>query len=394
MLLKTSSALTSWRRAAWSTRACVVLSLVAILLLVLHFNALLPPHYGSAADSPAVAAASLHSSLVHQPSPPSTFCSHKAYLPSSHRNSIAPSFPPSAGSVSLFASPVLLSSISAFLSSGVTCFDIDVFSTADSVLMVGHPTDTQLFLHAGRPAAPVSVAASATGLYVETLLASTIRALDPLSYIMTLDELLAALPLVQSATGASVDFVTVEPKGKLNSATGIDAIVSRLNQPAHASVRSRINLLVSVSATAASLRRSHPWLQTGLPLRDVGVAEGSSADVVCDARRPLAERLAALQPYTWLWPSDKSVMRCGRVADGGEDLIQRVRRDGKRVGTWVVDEPAIAQRVWNRTDRIVSNVPFDVRAAVALQREAPPDEETREEAQPAAADAVRTVSVS
>ena len=397
MLLKASSLLTSWRRAAWSSQFCLVVLLVTLALLVLHYSTLLSSHSVSSLISSPLDPTAYQSSLQQQqpPPPPSTFCSHKAYLPSNHRTSLAPSFPPSAGSVSLFASPVLLSSITAFLSSGITCFDIDVFSTADNVLMVGHPTDTQLFLSSGRPAQPVSMAASATGLYVETLTFATIRTLDPLSYIMTLDELLTALPVVQSSTGTAIEFITVEPKGKLVHQTGIDTIVTQLNQPIHERIRDHINLLVGVSATAATLRKNYPWLQTGLPLRDVGVEEGSSADIVCDARRTLTERLSTLAPYTWVWPSDKSVLRCGRVMDGGEDLIQRVRRDGKRVGVWVVDDAIIAERVWNRTDRIVSNVPFNVRAAVELRREQLSVEQTKRDSGTAAeAPASRTVSVS
>ena len=393
MLLKSSFVLTSWRRSAWSSQFCFLLLIITLALLILHYTALLSPH-SSSIDASSINPTA-YSSLIREPSPPSTICSHKAYLPSSHRASIAPSFPPSGGSVSLFASPVLASSIAAFLSSGITCFDIDVFSTADNVLMVGHPTDTQAFLSSGRPAPPVSVAASATGLYVETLLSTTIRALDPLSYIMTLDELLTALPLAQAATGVNVDFVTIEAKGKLNHEAGLDAIVDRLNQPAHEAVRTHINLLVGVSATAASLRKKYPWLQTGLSLRDVGVEEGSSADVFCDIRRAVNERLNTLAPYTWVWPSDKSVMRCGRVADGGEDLIQRARREGKRVGVWVVDEAAIAERVWNRTDRIISNVPFDVRAAVEQRHaELPAEQTTRDDGAAADASPGRTMSVS
>jgi len=203
---------------------------------------------------------------------------------------------------------------------------------------------------------------------VETLMASTIRALDPLQYIMTLDELLVALSQVQLNTGTAIEFITLEPKGKLNTLAGIESVIEAFNQPSHQHLRTRINVLVSSAATANILRKQHPWLQTGLPLRDRGVEEGSSADVVCDVSRTVTERLAVLAPYSWVWPSDRTVERCGRVTDGGEDLIQRVRRDGKRVGVWVVDDAAVAERVWNRTDRIMSNLPFEVRAELELRR--------------------------
>ena len=117
-------------------------------------------------------------------------------------------------------------------------------------------------------------------------------------------------------------------------------------------------------------------------------------DIVCDDRRSTTERLATLAPYSWVWPSDKCVLRCGRVTDGGTDLIQRVRRDGKRVGVWVVDDAAIAERVWNRTDHIVSNVPFDVRDAVQLRQDELTARQTPQNGGAVDATADRTVSAS
>ena len=394
MLIKGSSVLTSWRRAAFSSQFCILLLLILLVLFTLHYATLLSPHIPVAFISSPQDINIYQNSLVPHPTPPSTFCSHKAYLPSTHRSSLAPSFPPPTGTVSLFASPVLLSAMTAFLSNGITCFDIDVFSTADNVLMVGHPTDTQAFLSSGRPAAPVSVAASATGLYVETLLSTTIRTMDPLSYIMTLDELLAALPAVQSSTGVTIEMITLEPKGKLNNEAGIETIINHFNQPSHEHLRTRINMLVSVATIATTLRKLHPWLQTGLPLRDRGVEQDSSAAIVCDPHRPIADRLATLAPYSWVWPSDRSVERCGAVLDGGEDLIQRVRREGKKVGVWVVDEAGVAERVWNKTDRIMSNLPFEVRADMERRRGHLSAQSIKQDGLPADSVAGRTVSVS
>ena len=296
--------------------------------------------------------------------PSSMICAHKAFLPPSSPSPLAPSFPPAPSHPNAgFSPPMLTSAVMAFLSHGVSCFDVDLFWSSDDVLFFGHPTDSAAYLSAAAgtsTAAPVPSSSSAPQ-YVETLSSASIASLDPQGYVLPFTVFVSSLSAYLDAQPSlSISLFDIEPKGRLNSPSGHLVLAAAISAIPNRTLRDSIVLLVDSADSAQAVMQQHPGMQLGLPLRDRGVKEGSSAWRVCSPHLSRQERMRELAPYRWVWPSDKSIVACGRDGEGGDDLIQAARRQGKRVGTWVVDDASAAVAVMDLADFIISNVPFDV----------------------------------
>ena len=268
---------------------------------------------------------------------PPQVCSHKVFYPSSSVTPLADSFPPPSppSPYPLHASPPMLpNSLLHFLENGITCFDVDLFLTTDDVLFMGHPTDTTDYLTWSMNPKPAMPAPPA--LWVETLSSAEVERLDPLGYVprfsVVVSELSDALS-GQPSDRAPLSFITVEPKGRLNGHEGmmlLGWLFNNMTRP----LASTFLLVADHHRTAAQLTELWPSVQLVLPLRDRGIASDSSAAMMCDEARGREEREAILHPYKYIWPSDKSLVRCGRDPQGGDDILQAARKKGKILGTW------------------------------------------------------------
>ena len=268
-------------------------------------------------------------------------CAHKAFLPPNSTSSplLADTFPPPPPTIPphpLHASPPMLPhSMVHFLRVGVSCFDLDLFLTADDVLFMGHPTDTAAYLTSLHPPSQPFPPPPPL-LYVETLTAAQIEALDPAGYVprwSVVVEVLMRELSVPSEGRASLSFVTVETKGRLNSAEGYVLVASAF-AALEGPLAGVFLLLADRHLEAAQVQRLYPSVPLVLPMRDRNMRRESTAGTVCDGERSRAEREAVMRPYKWLWPSYKIMLTCGRDREGGADVLQEARKKGKIVGTW------------------------------------------------------------
>ena len=133
---------------------------------------------------------------------------------------------------------------------------------------MGHPTDTAAFLLSLQPSPPSPLPLPPT-LYVETLTATQIEALDPSGYVPRFSTVTATLQheLAQPSPGRlSIDFITVETKGRLNSADGYMR-VAKAFAALQGPLASRFLLLADRHAEAEAVTRAYPSVPLVLPMR-------------------------------------------------------------------------------------------------------------------------------
>ena len=273
-------------------------------------------------------------------------CSHKVFLPTTSISPLADSFPPPSppSPYPLHAVPPMLpNSLVHFLYSGISCFDVDLFLTADDVLFMGHPTDAAAYLASTLPSPPPQP--TAPTLYVETLTSWEIERMDPLGYVPRFSTVVSTLRRILSVPSSGrlpLSFVNVEPKGRLNSHEGFmrcASVFAELPPP----LTSVFILIVDLHQSAAQVQKYYPAVPLTLALRDRNVSRDSSAGWVCDAERTREQRDAVMLPYKFIWPSETSIGVCGQANDGGPDLIQAARKRGKLVGTWSAAAPTASR---------------------------------------------------